>query len=51
MSTAALLKSVPSDISEGELETRVAVAACYRLLVHYRLSDLTNGFVAARSSG
>ena len=48
MSTAALLKSVPSDISEGELETRMAVAACYRLLVHYRLSDLTNGFVAAR---
>jgi ribulose-5-phosphate 4-epimerase/fuculose-1-phosphate aldolase len=48
MSTTALVANVPSDIPEGELETRVAVAACYRLLVHYRLSDITNGFVAAR---
>jgi ribulose-5-phosphate 4-epimerase/fuculose-1-phosphate aldolase len=48
MSTSALVANVPSDVPEGELETRVAVAACYRLLVHYRLSDLTNGFVAAR---
>ena len=48
MSATALVANVPSDISEAELEARVAVAACYRLLVHYRLSDLTNGFVAAR---
>ena len=48
MSTSALEAHVPSDVPDGELETRVAVAACYRLLVHYRLSNLTNGFVAAR---
>ena len=44
----AVVANVLSDMSEGELEARVAVAACYRLLVHYRLSDLRNGFVAAR---
>jgi ribulose-5-phosphate 4-epimerase/fuculose-1-phosphate aldolase len=48
MNTTTLAANVPYYIPEGELETRVAVAACYRLLVHYRLSDLMNGFVAAR---
>ena len=48
MSTSALVANAPSDVPENEPEARVAVAACYRLLVHYRLSDLTNGFVAAR---
>ena len=38
----------PVDMSESEWETRVAVAACHRLQAHYRLTDLTNGFIAGR---
>lgn len=35
-------------MSESEWQTRIAVAACHRLQSHYRLTDLTNGFIAGR---
>lgn len=34
--------------NDAEKETRIGVAACYRLLSAYGLSDLTDGFVSAR---
>ena len=44
-----ITQSIP--MSESELETRVSIAACYRLLAHYRLSDLNNGLIAGRIDG
>ena len=36
------------EMSDCEREARVSIAACYRLLAHYRLSDLNNGLIAGR---
>ncbi len=49
MTTVTSLDTYQPDVSESEWETRVAVAACYRLLAYYRLSDLSNGLIAARN--
>ena len=42
MTTVTSLETYQPDVSKSEWETRVAVAASYRLLAHYRLSDLSN---------
>ncbi|MEM8987628.1 MAG: class II aldolase/adducin family protein [Pseudomonadota bacterium] len=39
-----------SQISAREQDARIGVAACYRLLSVYGLTDLTDGFVSARIS-
>jgi ribulose-5-phosphate 4-epimerase/fuculose-1-phosphate aldolase len=51
MTTVTSFDTYQPDVSKSEWETRVAVAASYRLLAHYRLSDLSNGFIAARIPG
>ena len=48
MATRPAIGQLAVKNSASEHETRIAVAACARLMVHYRLTDLTNGLVAAR---
>lgn len=46
--TALTAKETPAGMTKSEYETRVALAACARLMAQYRLTDLTNGLIAAR---
>ena len=48
MAELAEVRAQQTHVSESELEARVSIAACYRLLAHYRLSDLNNGLIAGR---
>ena len=36
------------EMSDFEWKARVAIAACYRLLAHYRLSGPGNGLISGR---
>src|SRR5678815_6054054 len=46
-----LAPSVPDRVSAGEWETRVDLAACYRLAAHYRMTDLIYTHISARVPG
>jgi ribulose-5-phosphate 4-epimerase/fuculose-1-phosphate aldolase len=48
MSSVISTTGAESGMSKVEYETRVSLAACARLMAHYRLTDLTNGLIAAR---
>ena len=37
----------PSGISDAEWQTRLDLAACYRLIAHYRMTDLIYTHVSA----
>jgi ribulose-5-phosphate 4-epimerase/fuculose-1-phosphate aldolase len=39
------------EVPQAEWERRVDVAACYRLLARYRMTDLADGFIVARVPG
>lgn len=41
----------PSDISDTEWQARLDLAACYRLIAHYRMTDLIYTHVSARIPG
>lgn len=41
----------PSDISDAEWQTRLDLAACYRLIAHYRMTDIIYTHVSARIPG
>jgi ribulose-5-phosphate 4-epimerase/fuculose-1-phosphate aldolase len=41
----------PSGISDAEWQTRLDLAACYRLIAHYRMTDLIYTHVSARIPG
>src|SRR6476646_11627189 len=43
--------SVRDRVSAGEWETRVDLAACYRLAAHYRMTDLIYTHISARVPG
>ena len=43
--------TVKDRVSAGEWETRVNLAACYRLAVHYRMTDLIYTHISARVPG
>ena len=43
--------SVKDRVSAGEWETRVDLAACYRLAVHFRMTDLIYTHISARVPG
>jgi ribulose-5-phosphate 4-epimerase/fuculose-1-phosphate aldolase len=46
-----VLADVKSMVSEAEWKTRVDLAACYRLMPHYGLSDLIYNHITARVPG
>src|SRR6476646_2558746 len=46
-----LAPSVRDRVSAGEWETRVDLAACYRLAAHFRMTDLIYTHISARVSG
>ena len=48
---AAVDSSVRQSVSEGEWEQRVNLAACYRLVAHYRWDDLIFTHISARVPG
>lgn len=41
----------PTDISDDEWQSRLDLAACYRLIAHYRMTDLIYTHVSARIPG
>ena len=45
------LRSVQSSVTEAEWQQRVALAACYRLVAHYRWDDLIFTHISARVPG
>src|SRR6201992_1628962 len=47
----ARLKEVPSDMTEGEWNQRVKLAACARLIAHYGGDDLVDTHISARVPG
>ena len=44
-------KSIREQVSEAEWQLRVDLAACYRLMVHYRMTDLIYNHITARVPG
>ena len=44
-------KSLRGDVSNAEWETRVDLAACYRLVHHYGMDDLVYNHISARVPG
>src|SRR5678816_3101328 len=46
-----LAPSVRDRVSAGEWETRVDLAACYRLAAHFRMTDLIYTHISARVPG
>jgi len=46
-----ITKSLRHEISQAEWEVRVELAACYRLLAHFGLSDLSYNHLSARVPG
>ena len=46
--TVTPLMTAPSDCSEAEWQVRVDLAALFRIIAHYGMSDLANGAVCAR---
>ena len=52
---SAQLKEVKSPVkncvSDAEWQTRVDLAACYRLAAHYRMTDLIYTHISARLPG
>ena len=51
MSKQFIHPEVRASVSEAEWEQRVNLAACYRLLAHYRMTDLIYTHVSARVPG
>src|SRR5258707_15784134 len=53
MSDLSQVKTVPlkSKVSPAEWATRVDLAACYRLVHHYRMDDLVYNHISARVPG
>ena len=53
MSLAALpnVPSLRDSVSDAEWRARVDLAACYRLLDHYDMTDLTTTHISARVPG
>jgi ribulose-5-phosphate 4-epimerase/fuculose-1-phosphate aldolase len=51
MTTTAATDSVRSRVSPAEWEQRVALAACYRLVAHFRWDDLIFTHISARVPG
>lgn len=51
MNTRYIYPQVRAMVSEAEWEQRVHLAACYRLLAHYRMTDLIYTHVSARVPG
>ncbi|MGH9203538.1 MAG: class II aldolase/adducin family protein, partial [Vicinamibacterales bacterium] len=47
----ARIASLRSKVSPEEWETRIDLAACYRLIAHYGMSDLVYNHVSARVPG
>ena len=45
------IRSVQSTVTEAEWRQRVALAACYRLVAHYRWDDLIFTHISARVPG
>ena len=45
------IPSVRAKVSPEEWQTRVDLAACYRLVDHYGMSDLTGTHISARVPG
>lgn len=43
--------TVREQVSEAEWQTRVELAACYRLVAHYRMTDLIYNHITARVPG
>lgn len=50
MAIQAHAKPSQASMSDAEWRTRVELAAVFRLIAHYRMSDLAGGFMAARVS-
>ncbi len=48
LNTAVLQKTAKPACSAAEWETRVQLAALYRIIAHYGMSDLDNGVIGAR---
>ena len=48
---AACTAGRPADIAEDEWQTRVDLAACYRLFHYYRMTDLIYNHISARLPG
>ena len=44
-------RNIRDQVSDAEWETRVTLAACYRLMVHYRMTDLIYNHITARVPG
>ena len=42
---------VKGRVSDAEWQTRVDLAACYRLVAHYRMTDLIYTHISARVPG
>jgi ribulose-5-phosphate 4-epimerase/fuculose-1-phosphate aldolase len=51
MSYTTNFRSIRDEVSPEEWETRVALAACYRLVDHYGMTDLTYNHITARIPG
>jgi len=53
MSDLSQVKTIPlkSKVSPQEWATRVDLAACYRLVHHYRMDDLVYNHISARVPG
>ena len=49
--TAKSLPPVSANYSSEEWETRVGLAACYRLAVHFKMTDITLTHITARVPG
>lgn len=49
--TMSLDPSRHAEISDAEREARIALAACYRLAAHYRMTDLIYTHITARVPG
>ncbi len=51
MATAAVLKTRAPAMSEAEWQTRVDLAACYRMIAHFGMDDLIYTHISARVPG
>lgn len=48
MNTLTQMRQTAQSFSEGEMKTRVDLAACYRMTQEYRMTDQVNGFIGSR---
>ena len=51
MNDSTDFRSIRDDVSAQEWQTRIDLAACYRLVDHYGMSDLIYNHITARISG